>query len=68
MSFFRRKNEDDPNEVESYERAKREGSELRQIAYTHSIVDNNRPDPDKPRGSVGPSCDTASTPRRGRRW
>ncbi|MFD8021480.1 hypothetical protein ACFV6G_13755 [Streptomyces lavendulae] len=40
-----------------------------QVRYAHEDHDASRGDVSrKPSGSTGPSCDNASTPRRGRRW
>ncbi|MFF0061732.1 hypothetical protein ACFYRC_09310 [Streptomyces sp. NPDC005279] len=71
MGLFSRKDRDSDDVSAAIDRAKREGSELRKIAYAHQTHDSGRPAPDTKRRNDsprGPHCNDASTPRRGRRW
>ena len=74
MGIFNRRGRDADRDVNAdIERAKREGSELIRVDYVHNNIEplwpstQNRADRRSPRSS-SPSCKSASTPQRGRRW
>jgi hypothetical protein len=70
MGLFSRNNDDrDRDMAEAIERGKRQGSELLRVKRAHAEWDADRPAPERASGGTsGPSCQSASTPKRGRFW
>ncbi|MFF3749527.1 hypothetical protein ACFYYH_03545 [Streptomyces sp. NPDC002018] len=74
MALFDRKRSDQEvaeeiEEIEEIERGKREGRYLLRVRAAHQKLDQDRPVPEKStgQGASGPSCKSASTPKK-RGW
>ncbi|MER5462805.1 hypothetical protein ABT010_19400 [Streptomyces sp. NPDC002668] len=71
MGIFSRNGRDSDRDVNAdIEKAKREGSELLKVAHFHDNYENPRSGQatKNRRDTSGPSCESASTHQRGRRW
>ncbi|MBI0296833.1 hypothetical protein JBE04_20805 [Streptomyces sp. PRKS01-29] len=69
MKFFGGKDRDPDDSLlnESIDRAKRNGRWLLNVDRAHNEI-GCQPGEDGAGATSGPSCDTASSPKKGRRW